>query len=296
LCHNKRSDAVALNGGGNEEELRDDAYDSNTSTIRLMLSQQELEGNGKISGVAEGRDTVVPLWLALTKCLTLVLGLMYSPFFGLGLAFSMTYPTLAWLLCAAGFMIFVFLHNLKCDKKIEHITGKEARSRDWFLKEALAHDVSEYVNSDPFPDEDYPLPYNLKEHSEPVGEEYQRYNEWEKIHKAIKALKNLYLEEEIDNDVQVGTPSITGADAEIDRTEIPDSMEIPNSMEFENYQFADSDNSVVSIHNCYAVASRKAVNRYGFRGRKMGQPARRNVKSFICLQHIKKLTTYMDKV
>jgi hypothetical protein len=48
LCHNKRSDAVALNGGGNEEELRDDAYDSNTSTIRLMLSQQELEGNGEI--------------------------------------------------------------------------------------------------------------------------------------------------------------------------------------------------------------------------------------------------------
>jgi hypothetical protein len=31
LCRNKRSDTVALNGGGNEEELRDDAYDTNAS-------------------------------------------------------------------------------------------------------------------------------------------------------------------------------------------------------------------------------------------------------------------------
>jgi hypothetical protein len=105
------------------------------------------------------------------------------------------------------FMIFVFLHNLKCDKKIEHITGKKARSRDWFLKEALAHDVSDYVMADPFPDEDYPLPYDPKEHFEPVGEEYQRYNEWEKIDSAIKTLKNSLLEEETDNDVQGGRPN-----------------------------------------------------------------------------------------
>jgi hypothetical protein len=96
------SDAVALNEGGNEEELRDDADDTNTSTstVRLMLSQQELEGDGEISGVTERRDTAVPLWLALTKCLALI-GLMYGPLFGLGLAFSMTNATLAWLLGAA---------------------------------------------------------------------------------------------------------------------------------------------------------------------------------------------------
>ena len=98
------SDAVALNGGGNEEEFRDDAYDTNTSTIRLMLSQQELEGDGEIGGVAEIRDTAVPCWLALTKCLAIllaILGLIYGPWFGLIFAFTMTNPTLAWLLGAA---------------------------------------------------------------------------------------------------------------------------------------------------------------------------------------------------
>eukprot|EP00978_Attheya_sp_CCMP212_P027380 scaffold91683_cov52-Attheya_sp.AAC.1 len=92
------SDAVALNGGGNEEELRDDAHDTNananTSTVMLMLSEQELEGDGEISGVTERRDTAVPLWLALTKCLALI-GLMYGPLFGLELAFSMPNATLA---------------------------------------------------------------------------------------------------------------------------------------------------------------------------------------------------------
>jgi hypothetical protein len=65
------SDAVALNdGGGNEEELHDDVDDANnTSTRRLMLPQQELEGHGEISGVTERRDTAVPLWRRLTKCL-----------------------------------------------------------------------------------------------------------------------------------------------------------------------------------------------------------------------------------
>jgi hypothetical protein len=94
---NKMSDAVALNGEGNEEELRDDADDTiSTSTLRLMLSQQELEGDGEISGATER----VPLWLALTKCLA-GLGLMYGPLFGLALSFSMTNTTLGRLLGAA---------------------------------------------------------------------------------------------------------------------------------------------------------------------------------------------------
>jgi hypothetical protein len=98
---NKMSDAVALNGGRNEEELRDDADDTNsTSTIMLMLSQQELEGDGEISDVTERRDTAVPCWLAVTKFLAL-LGLMYGPIFGFGLAFTITNPTLAWLVGAA---------------------------------------------------------------------------------------------------------------------------------------------------------------------------------------------------
>mmetsp|Transcript_12965 Transcript_12965/g.23481 ORF Transcript_12965/g.23481 Transcript_12965/m.23481 type:complete len:330 (-) Transcript_12965:768-1757(-) len=97
------SDAVALNEGGNEEELRDDAHDANanTSTVRLMLSEHELEGDGEISGVTERSDTAVPLWLvARTKqCAGMLL--MYGPLPGVAFAFTMTNTALAWLVGVA---------------------------------------------------------------------------------------------------------------------------------------------------------------------------------------------------
>jgi hypothetical protein len=39
----------------------------------------------------------------------------------------------------------IIMFNLKCDGNIEHITKKEARTRDWFLQEALSQEVRDYV-------------------------------------------------------------------------------------------------------------------------------------------------------
>eukprot|EP00978_Attheya_sp_CCMP212_P010288 scaffold24824_cov48-Attheya_sp.AAC.2 len=139
------SDAVALNEGGNEEELRDDT-NANTSTVRLRLSEQELEGDGEISGVTERRDTAVPLCLALTTFLALIV-LMYGPLFVLELAFSMPNATLAWLLAAAclsvslgglllvvtGVTFFgsVFLHGMLAMYAFGDVSLDPDESPDW---------------------------------------------------------------------------------------------------------------------------------------------------------------------
>eukprot|EP00978_Attheya_sp_CCMP212_P006115 scaffold13787_cov59-Attheya_sp.AAC.4 len=53
---------------------------ANTSTIRLMLSEQELEGDGEISGVTESRDTAVPFMVGLDEMLGVNWVNVWSPF------------------------------------------------------------------------------------------------------------------------------------------------------------------------------------------------------------------------
>lgn len=40
------------------------------------------------------------------------------------------------------FLLFTLAHNLSCDKKIEHITGKKALKRNWFVRESLRNAVA----------------------------------------------------------------------------------------------------------------------------------------------------------
>jgi hypothetical protein len=77
-------------------------------------------------------------------------------------------------------MMFTHEFNLKCDANIEHITKKKARTRDWFLQEALSKEVGDYVEGPLFETEDYPLQYNKEKHFEPVGKEYLKHDAWEK--------------------------------------------------------------------------------------------------------------------
>jgi hypothetical protein len=83
------------------------------------------------------------------------------------------------------FMMFTHEFNLKCDANIEHITKKKARTRDWFLQEALSKEVGDYVEGPLFETKDYPLQYNKEKHFEPVGEEYLKHDEWEKTESLV---------------------------------------------------------------------------------------------------------------
>jgi hypothetical protein len=62
------------------------------------------------------------------------------------------------------------------DANIAHIIGKPARSRNWFVREALRLKVGDYVKQEMFPSDEFPAPFDREKHMEPIGEEYQRYS------------------------------------------------------------------------------------------------------------------------
>lgn len=64
------------------------------------------------------------------------------------------------------FLLFATKHNLKCDAKIAHLTGKKPWSRDWFIREALHHDIGHLVYSEMFPGEEYPPEIEKEKHME----------------------------------------------------------------------------------------------------------------------------------
>jgi hypothetical protein len=54
-------------------------------------------------------------------------------------------------------IIFAHAHTtLKIDANIAHIIGKPARSRDWFVREALRLKVGDYVKQEMFPSDEFP--------------------------------------------------------------------------------------------------------------------------------------------
>jgi hypothetical protein len=87
-------------------------------------------------------------------------------------------------------IIFAHAHNLKIDANIAHIIGKPARSRDWFVREALRLKVGEYVKQEMFPSDEFPAPFDKEKHMEPIGEEYQRYShaQWQDAHQQADSI------------------------------------------------------------------------------------------------------------
>ena len=79
------------------------------------------------------------------------------------------------------YLIFVSLHNLMIDAKIAHLTGKNARPRDWFIREALSSGLTRLTRTVFDDNVDYPPEIDLSKYSEPIGELYQLYDEWERI-------------------------------------------------------------------------------------------------------------------
>jgi hypothetical protein len=67
-------------------------------------------------------------------------------------------------------IIFAHAHNLKIDANIAHIIGKPARSRNWFVREALRLKVGDYVKQEMFPSDEFPAPFDREKHMEPIGE------------------------------------------------------------------------------------------------------------------------------
>ena len=77
-------------------------------------------------------------------------------------------------------LLYVSEHNLMCDRNIEHITGKKARPRDWYTREALQEDMGQLTGGLFDDGMEYPPPINLSECMEPIGELYQLHNQWER--------------------------------------------------------------------------------------------------------------------
>jgi hypothetical protein len=73
---------------------------------------------------------------------------------------------------------------LKIDANIAHITGKPARSRDWFVREALRAKAGDYVQEEMFPLDEFPAPFDKQKHMEPIGEEHQKFSheQWKGAH------------------------------------------------------------------------------------------------------------------
>jgi hypothetical protein len=81
-------------------------------------------------------------------------------------------------------LLFAHAHNLKSDANIAHITGKPARSRDWFVQEALSQKAGDYVKEEMYPLDEFPAPFDKEKHMEPIGEEYQKcsHAQWKSAH------------------------------------------------------------------------------------------------------------------
>ena len=66
-------------------------------------------------------------------------------------------------------IMFAHAHNLKIDANIAHVIGKPARSRDWFLREALRQKAGDCVQEEMFPLDEFPAPFDKEKHVEPIG-------------------------------------------------------------------------------------------------------------------------------
>jgi hypothetical protein len=116
------------------------------------------------------------------------------------------------------FMMFTHAFNLKCDANIEHITKRKARTRDWFLQEALSQEVGAYVDGPLFEDEDYPLQYKKKEHFEPVGQEYGIHKAWEHIDREICLMHGSLLEAGVNTEEAASTNLTTNSNNPVPAT------------------------------------------------------------------------------
>ena len=112
------------------------------------------------------------------------------------------------------FLLFTLEHNLACDKKIEHITGKKARRRNWFVRESLRNEVGEHVSGEMFPGEQYPGEFDESQHMEPVGDLYPQYKEWESIDRKLQMFLNrareMHQEQECSIDVASQQAQVSG--------------------------------------------------------------------------------------
>jgi hypothetical protein len=79
------------------------------------------------------------------------------------------------------------------------------------------HDVyKSYVEGPLFEGEEYPLEYDRMKHFEPIDEECQKYNEWEKIDRQQSLILNSSLEVSIEPE-QVQAPEVTNRAAQASR-------------------------------------------------------------------------------
>ena len=72
------------------------------------------------------------------------------------------------------FLVYSSQHNLMSDAKIAHLTGKKARPRDWFVREALNRDLQKLTRTSIDDKAYYPPEIDLSKHQEPIGELYQQ--------------------------------------------------------------------------------------------------------------------------
>lgn len=85
------------------------------------------------------------------------------------------------------FLLFAAKHNLKCDAKTAHFTGKKPWSRtNWFTREALRRDIGHLVESEMFPGEKHPSEFNMEKHMQPIGELCQLHGEWARVDRVIQ--------------------------------------------------------------------------------------------------------------
>ena len=85
-------------------------------------------------------------------------------------------------------LLFVTEHNLRCDARVQHITGKNPIPRHWFIWEALQSDMKQLTRTVFDDGIQYPPEIDLTKHMEPVGEAYQFFDEWERYDAAILEL------------------------------------------------------------------------------------------------------------
>ena len=76
------------------------------------------------------------------------------------------------------------------DDKIAHLTGKKARPRDWFVREALKVDLGLLTRTVIDDNIEYPPEVDLSKYQEPVGQLYQLYEEWARVDREIKQLQS----------------------------------------------------------------------------------------------------------
>jgi hypothetical protein len=105
-------------------------------------------------------------------------------------------------------------HNLKIDTNTAHVAGKPARSRNWFIREALCQKAGDHVQEEMFPLDAFPAPFDEEMHVEdPIGKEHQKLlhvDQWKGAHQQADNI-DLFHEAEM----EASTPlSLGGASAD----------------------------------------------------------------------------------